>query len=332
MVGESLLAGVAVSVNAADADYAYEGDVTGTGTAATSLTGLHPYVHLRVSDDAELWAIGGFGSGELVAHRPQAAGVEETALDMAMAVAGLRRLLGFRFGGATFALRGDAGFLNLAGEDGQRAADGLSVAVSRIRVGLESGWRLGRIAPFVTASARFDGGDGATGGGVELVGGVRIGAENSALALEAKGRVLAVPFGEAGDGESGLTLAVAFEPRGGRGPWLRLAPRWGDTVAATDPFRVGPRDGALARRGLTPRPGWGVQAAAGYGVELARVGGLLTPFAEARDAAEGGGAVRAGVRYRAPDPAAMHLEAVVERVDGGRLAETRALIRVERRR
>lgn len=296
--GETVLAGVALSVSAANLNYGYQGETAGGGDLETTVTGLHPYAHLRISDDTEVWAVGGFGAGDAVAVRPHVARTEETPIDMAMAVAGLRRSLAFRVGSTALAIRGDAGFLSLGGDEGNRAVDGLSVAVARVRVALEGSWQFGGVVPFATVGTRFDGGDGNARGGIELAGGVRISGAHSAFALEAKGRVLAVPFGdEAGDG--GVSVAATYEPsRTGRGFWFRVSPHWGAAATPMDPFGPGWHDHLSGGRAFLGGRDWRMDATVGYGFELRGPGGVLTPFAEARDTAAGAGGFRGGLRYR----------------------------------
>ena len=329
--GDTLLAGLALSVTASKADYEYEGGTAGAGALETSLTGFHPYAHLRVSDDTEVWVIAGFGDGEVRARRTHVASEEETPLTLAMALAGVRRALALDFGGADYSIRGDAGFLSLGTEDGGRAVDGLSASVSRLRLGLESAWRFGAVAPFAKVSARFDGGDGTGGGGVEVAAGLRLGGPDSAFGVEAQGRVLAVPFGDASGRGTGVSVAAAFEPgRGGRGFWLRLAPRWGGSAAATDPFR---RTAPAAWREVDGgHDGWGMDGSVGYGLELGRLGGVLTPFAQARSGDRAVRSQRGGLRYRAVGARFSSMEATVERRDVGHgLSEYRAVVTVQAR-
>ena len=325
--GGTVVAGIAVVRSTADAEYRFAGETEGDGTLETTITGFHPYARLSVSEDTELWVIAGFGTGEATVEREHLARAEMADLNMAMGAAGLRRALGIDFGGARFALQGDAAFMSIGSDEGRQALDGLALGVSRLRFGLESSWQMGAVAPFANVAARFDGGDGDSTGGVELAGGVRIGDERLPFGLEARGRVLAVPFGD-GRVDSGISIAAAFEPgRLGRGFWLRVAPRWGASAFATDPFGDAFAAGMHTHAAYRRSGGWGVDAALGYGMGLRRLPGLVTPFVES---ASGTLArrLRGGVRYRSASggrPA--RIEFAVERSDGP-LPESRALIAV----
>ena len=198
--GGNWLAGVSVSRAAADVDYAFSGDVQGRGTLVTTLTGVHPYMRLQVGGATELWVIGGFGSGGADLERAHVDGADVGDLSMAMAIGGLKRALALDWAGASLALRGDAGFLTLHTE-GSGALVSLSADVSRLRVALEAAWDTDGMTPFAEIAGRFDGGDGLTGTGLELAGGVRLVRSASGFGLEAKGRLLALHTGEGYRGE-----------------------------------------------------------------------------------------------------------------------------------
>ena len=217
--GDGWLAGGSVSRSGAEADYTFDGIVQGGGTGGTletSVTAFHPYARLEVGPDSEVWVIGGFGGGEADLSRTHVAGAQSSDLSMSMVIGGLRRALALEFGGADLSLRGDAGVVNLETDSGAMAIEGLSASASRLRLGLEAAWEGESATPFVEVSGRFDGGDGQTGGGIELAGGIRILNPESGFGLEAKGLVLAMHTGE-GYSESGIGVTASFEPGGGRG-------------------------------------------------------------------------------------------------------------------
>ena len=333
--GDGWLAGVSVSRSGAEADYDFDGLVQGDtgGTLETSVTAFHPYARLEVGADSEIWVIGGFGGGEADLSRRHVAGAQQSDLSMAMAVGGLRRALAMEFGGADLSLRGDAGFLSLETDSGMMAIDGLSASVSRLRLGLEAAWEGESATPFVEVSGRFDGGDGQTGGGLELAGGIRILSAESGFGLEAKGRVLAMHTGE-GYSESGIGVTASFEPgAGGRGITFRLSPRWGGSADSTDLFwdEVGNvSDPAGYAYGLDRAQTWGVDAALGYGFGLRSMPGVVTPFGQMDVTGDQDQRLRVGVRYGLMQGllGGTQLEVSAERVDGEmyRVGETRVLV------
>ncbi|MYB38742.1 MAG: hypothetical protein F4Y26_15440 [Gammaproteobacteria bacterium] len=333
--GDGWLAGVSVSRSGAEADYDFEGIVQGDtgGTLETSVTAFHPYARLEVGPDSEIWVIGGFGGGEADLSRTHVMGSQSSDLSMAMVVGGLRRALAMEFGGADLSLRGDAGFLSLETDSGAMAIDDLSASVSRLRLGLEAAWEGESATPFVEVSGRFDGGDGQTGGGLELAGGLRILSAESGFGLEAKGRVLAMHTGE-GYSESGISVTASFEPgAAGRGITFRLSPRWGGSADSTDLFwdEVGNvRDASQYAYGLDRGQTWGVDAALGYGFGLRSMPGIVTPFGQMDVTGDQDQRIRVGVRYGLMQGllGGTQVELSAERVDGEMypVGETRVLM------
>ena len=333
--GDGWLAGVSVSRSGAEADYTFDGIVQGGGTGGTletSVTAFHPYARLEVGPDSEVWVIGGFGGGEADLSRTHVAGAQSSDLSMSMVIGGLRRALALEFGGADLSLRGDAGVVNLETDSGAMAIDGLSASASRLRLGLEAAWEGESATPFVEVSGRFDGGDGQTGGGIELAGGIRVLSPETGFGLEAKGRVLAMHTGE-GYSESGIGVTASFEPGGGQGITFRVSPRWGGSADSTDLFwdEVGSvRDASQYAYGLDRGRTWGLDAALGYGFGLRSVPGLVTPFGQVDVSGERDQRIRVGVRYGLMQGllGGTQVEVSAERVDGEmyRTGETRMLV------
>ena len=333
--GDGWLAGVSVSRSGAEADYTFDGIVQGGGTGGTletAVTAFHPYARLEVGPDSEVWVIGGFGGGEADLSRTHVAGAQSSDLSMSMVIGGLRRALALEFGGADLSLRGDAGVVNLETDSGAMAVEGLSASASRLRLGLEAAWEGESATPFVEVSGRFDGGDGQTGGGIELAGGIRILNPESGFGLEAKGRVLAMHTGE-GYSESGIGVTASFEPGGGQGITFRLSPRWGGSADSTDLFwdEVGSvRDASQYAYGLDRGRTWGLDAALGYGFGLRSLPGLVTPFGQMDVSGDQDQRIRVGVRYGLMQGllGGTQVEVSAERVDGEmyRAGETRMLV------
>ncbi len=328
--GGDWLAGVAVSRSVAEADYDFEGEVPGSGTLETTVTGFHPYARLDLGADGRIWAIGGFGAGDAALARSHVAAPSPSSdLVVGMAIGGLKRALALEFAGSRLAARVDAGFLGMETDSGNHATDGLSARVSRLRMGLEAAWDGGPLAPFVEMSGRFDGGDGQSGSGLELAGGMRLGGAASGLGLEARGRVLALRSGD-GYRDGGVSVTARFEPgRAGRGIAFHLSPRWGGATAATDLFwdRAGGVHGNAGswRRNRT----WAVDAAFGYGFGLRSMPGLVTPFGEA-DVSGDDRRIRLGIRFDSQGSRrSTQFEVSSERLSGSRreAPEMRTLIR-----
>ncbi len=270
------VAGVAFSHARGEADYGFEeSEVSGGGRLETRLNALYPYGRWTFNDSTELRGVVGAGMGE-ARHIPEDGEEEASDLTMWMASAGVRRALAGA-GGFELATRADASLARLDTGSGPQDIAGLSADAWRMRLGLETSRRFAlggerALTLLVEAAGRRDGGEGLTGAGLEVAGGVRY--EAPGLRVEARGRWLAMHAQE-GAREHGVSVTVRMGPGAdGRGLSLMLTPRWGT-----------PAGGAVAMwRDDMPRPsGPGaetLEARVGYGVGLARPSGVLTPFAE----------------------------------------------------
>ncbi len=257
---------------------------TAGGRLSTSMTSVHPY--LRWSRGATaVWTTFGAGRGEARNERAATGRAGTSPLDLAMGLVELERRLGPAGGPVAFGLRADAGWASLSTGEGTETIDDLRTRVHQARLGLDvrSEMRLGDagLAPFGAVHVRQDGGDGRTGRGVELSGGLRT--QIGVVGLDVQGRWLAfhsaTRFGESG---AGLTLTV-----GGRqeeGFSLSASPRWG-----------GQTRGGFAlwqdrAPGMTPGPdalpaGWAMDVRGAYRAQLR---GRLLEVATVYDRASGG--------------------------------------------
>lgn len=314
--GEAWVAGVAVSHAQADVSYEFAGAAHGTGILETELTTVHPYVQWSPYERARMWAILGFGTGEALAVRDGEDAGDPSDLSMSMGVAGLRFDLGSP-GGLDLAVRGDAGLAKLETGDGLAAVEDLSVGVHQVRLGLEASWAWqlggGTLAPFLDIGGRFDGGDGQTGGGVEIAGGLRY--RSPIVGFEVKGRTLATHAAE-GHSENGVSALVVVGPSQDGSGWnLSLAPRWGGVTDVTDMLWRRDYRRALGRG---QAPGWGLAGRVGYGVALVERPGLVAPFGEFDLAARDRRRLRFGLSYRldrTPWQPPVYLEIAGERVE-----------------
>ena len=257
---------------------------TASGRLSTSMTSVHPY--LRWSGGAtSVWTTFGAGRGEARNERTATGRVGESPLDLAMGLVDFRRRLGPAGGAVAFGLRADAGWASLSTREGTETIDDLRARVHQARLGLDvrSEMRVGGagLAPFGAVHVRHDGGDGRTGRGVELSGGLRT--QIGVVGLDAQGRWLAF-HSATRYGESGLGLTLTVGGRGEEGFSLSASPRWG-----------GQTRGGFAlwqdrAPGMTPGPdalpaGWTMDVRGAY---RARLGGRQLEVATAYDRASGG--------------------------------------------
>ena len=283
-VAECWMFGVAVSTNSGESDYTYG---TATQTMDMSLTTVLPYVSYQPTHGSSIWGVAGFGSGELETTVVGAANETSDLTTQLTLVGGSQDLT--RLGRMSLALRGDAAVASVETEDGNGAADGLAADVNRIRIGLEGSFRSdtgngGIFEPFGQVSLRSDGGDGDTGTGVEVAGGIRL--SGGTFTLEAQGRTLAM-HGADEYSESGFSLMAKLNPSANAtGVSVSIAPRWGADALGNgmlwqDTLNLNSAQtyGALAGFGNAGADK-SIDTQIGYGMLVASEQFLLTPFVD----------------------------------------------------
>ena len=316
--GSRWVAGVSVSRGGGDMAYSVLGGRDRQMT--TTMTGVYPYLRWQPGRNTEIWTIAGMGRGDLENQR--AGRLEQSDLSMRMGVVGLRQSLAGS-GALRFGLRGDAGYVRLSTAEGSELTDGLAADAMRIRLGLEGSYTasLGSsvaLEPFAEAGAVRDGGDGETGNGLEVAGGLRLG--GARVHVEARGRVMAIHTAE-NYKEHGFSVAAGVNAaEGGSGLSMSLAPRWG---ARTDGAGTLWRDRDLrevAEGRSKARPG-SLDAKIGYGVGVGSGASMLTPFGELRVTGSDRQRAQIGARLAMPESAGQMLSLELVAMRGRRANE-----------
>jgi len=193
-VGSAARLGVSVMRTGGEFDY-MNGSIE--GTLDHGMTTVHPYLFFRPSARLGLWAMAGYGTGQL--ETDAGAPAMDATLNM---VSGGASLPLVRHGGFGLGLTGDVfGVRMSAGEDG---AEG---AATRGRALLEATYTANGLRLGAEAGGRYDGGDADTGAGVET--GASVGYAGSAVDLTVNGRMA---FGSSGHREWGVALRLAWDP------------------------------------------------------------------------------------------------------------------------
>ena len=291
------LAGVAVSLSEGAGSFrdheTGDHESRGSGSLESSLTGVHPYARLTLSERLSAWGLLGFGSGELTLEMDGKDGQdgERFTTDTAqqMAAVGARGVLvaAPAAGGLELAVRTDAVVQRMTsdratGSDGGNLA-GTQAQTSRVRLMLEGSHAIavgeaGRLVPTLEVGLRQDGGDAETGTGIEVGGGLSWTDPTTGLAVEAKLRGL-VAHEDADYSEWGASGAVRIEPGAdGRGLSLSLAPAWGAAEGGAE--RLWSHRDA---RGFAPEDETGtrsrLEAELGYGFSVLGGRAVATPWA-----------------------------------------------------
>ncbi|MCZ0933703.1 MAG: cadherin domain-containing protein [Gemmatimonadetes bacterium] len=257
-VGSAARLGVSVMRTGGEFDY-----TTGSleGTLDHGMTTVHPYLFFQPSAGLGLWAMAGYGTGQL--ESTAGAPALDATLNM---ISGGARLPLVRNGGFGLGLTGDVFGVRMSAGNG-----GAEGAATRGRALLEATYAASGLRLGVEAGGRYDGGDADTGAGVET--GASVGYAGSAVDLAMNGRMA---FGSSGHREWGVALRLAWDP-GAKGRGFRLA-----VSPASGQDRSGMR-GLLEGNYATPGHGGGsldpaqrFDAEAGYGFAAFGGGSLDT--------------------------------------------------------
>ena len=213
------------------------GEAAVAGVHESRMTAVHPYAGWSGPDGSLLWGALGYGEGEIEI-------ADAEVVDRFGVQKGDSAFLGAALGGSVPVLSAGALTLTLKGSgeatrysvaDNGEAIAAVSVATRRLRLSAEGSrpYALsggGTLAPSLEVGGRWDGGDGETGAGVELGGGLEwmlpSPGPSPDLVVAARGRKLVAHAGDVEEwGASGS--ARLLPGTGGRGLSFELAPSWG---------------------------------------------------------------------------------------------------------
>ena len=295
-LGSGLTGGAGVSWFESGMDYTDRSGDDGPveGVHRSRMASVQPYLGWSSEAGSRLWGALGYGVGEI--EIVDAALVERFGRQksdselLAVAAGGVVRMVSG--GAARVDLKGEGQATRYEVDENGDLIEGLSVQTHRLRLAMEGSreYALGGawLAPSAELGVRWDGGDGATGTGVEVGGGLSWSGPGlgtgGALVLEVGGRWLVAHRGDLE--EWGVSGGVRHEPRGnGHGLSLRVEPSWGEAGSGT---------GRLWEEGVAGRGSSGAERASGVGVE-AEVGygfpafgvGVGTPYTRLGRAPEG---------------------------------------------
>ncbi len=327
---DRVLAGVMVSQSAGEGPYVLsEAMGDDRGMVESTLTGAYPYARIMMGRRVSAWGLAGIGRGGLTL-RQDGQGSLETDLSMTMGAVGVKGALldPADENGLGLNVRSDALWVRTESErtTGLASAD---ADVSRLRLLLEGErvFDLGAgttLTPTGQVGVRVEGGDAETGAGLELGAGMRYTA--GAVSVEGQVRAL-VAHEKSGYEEWGASggLRVSPDPSG-RGLTLSLAPVWGNP--ANGPERLWTaRDAAALAVGDGVDDGGRLDTEVGYGLGIARVPGVLTPYVGVSFAGDDGQFWRSGTRWEIAPGAALGVEATRAEADGDDTVEHGVMLR-----
>ena len=306
-LGADMLAGLAVSQARGTVDYTAS---NASGELTTSLTSVNPYVGWQMAGGMNLWAMAGYGTGE-VELDDASSGTQSSDLTQSMVAAGASGPLmssdEMIAGGTTnLNLKGEVAFTS-ADVDGSGTLESMSLSASRQRLMFE-GEHVQKLdtgatfTPSLELGVRNDGGDGETGTSIEAGGALRYADEASGLTVEGRVRTL---LSHSGDyEETGVSGLVRIAPGGsGQGLALVVQPAWGQTGSGVNQLW---ENGVTA--GVSPDNQARLNAEIGYGLGAAPGMGVVTPYAGLGLAGEGAQWWRMGARWQLASAASVSLE------------------------
>ena len=276
--GRSFLAGVATSWSQGSFDYTGggEGSARVRGDYGSRMNSFHPYLGFSLSRRLNLWAAGGWGFGEIRMDDGEITGRQRASTRLGTLATGADLVL---LGGdaSSLSLKGEAWISRVKVKDNGGRIEGLRVKTNRLRAALEGSHALafgsGSLVPSLEFAIRRDGGDGETGVGGELGGGISL-VSSMGLTVEARGRGLLFHQGDAK--EWGVGGSVRFDPGGDeRGLSMSVLPSWGNSASGVQSLwesEAADTGSSDAERSLS------LETEVGYGFAALGDSGLLTPY------------------------------------------------------
>ena len=273
-LGSNVLAGVSVSRSTGMIDY--EGGL-GSGTDGGEhdlrLVGVHPFLGWSVTPGLQLWGTVGHAWGEL--RIVDELGGLTGAATLNSGALGLNGRLLTR-GATTLSLRGEGALAQLTADSATFEVATLDMWRFRLTTELSHEFLFSSgtsLTPWAELGARHDGGDGQTGAGLELGGGLRYRVPQVGLTAEGYGRWLAVHEGALQEWSVGAMVTI--DPgMDRRGLSASVTPSWGETASGVQ---------RLWQQGAAGPAWYGtsraqVDAQLGYGVPVFGGRSVLTPF------------------------------------------------------
>ena len=283
-----LRAGLAVSWSEGDFDYTdrTDGDPF-SGDYTSRMMSVHPYLTWWSPAGLDVWATGGYGQGE-IEIKDEEAGTHTSDTTLRLASVGASGLLPIgdaliAGGTTTLRVKAQASVAQMKVEGNGSLLEEQTIEAQRLRLALEGSHERtlasgGSLTPSFEVGLRHDGGDGATGTGLELGGGLRYVAPALGLTVEGRGRVLAAY--EEDYEEWGASGLIRLDPGLDRqGLSFSLVPSYGQTASGVQRlWDQGLTQGSTQGPSATQAPTGRLEAEVGYGLVAFAGQGLVTPY------------------------------------------------------
>ena len=233
-----ILGGVALARSYGQGDFAALG-IGAQGEIESTLTSIHPYVRVSLSERLDVWGTMGYGRGGLKLRDEWVGQSTEvyTDIDLRMGALGLRGdLLNSGVESFRLAFKTDALWVGTDSEGVDAPNVPLTTSagtVTRVRTALEAsrGYVFGQgfsLRPGLEVGLRRDGGDAETGAGVDIAGSLMASDPSTGLSVDVRVRTLLVHQSEEFQ-EQGVSVSLSYAPTPSTplGFLARVTPSWG---------------------------------------------------------------------------------------------------------
>ena len=323
-------AGIALSSAKGDGPFTLTGDKPSSrsrGTVDSALTSVHPYAQIQASQRLALWAIGGYGAGDMTIAQEGGEPIK-TDIDMTMAAAGARGNILETSSGDPLdvVLKTDALWLQTTSDaTPEMAAAKADVTRLRLIADASRSFEAGSgatLTPRIEAGIRRDAGDAEEGTGFEVGAGLRY--QGSGISIDGAVRTL-IAHDDSAYEEWGASAAVRIDPGStGRGMSLTIAPAWGNATSEAEQLWSARDAGGLVRDDEFEAESR-VEAELGYGLGAPQGLGVITPYTALTLSDGNNRTWRAGARWIFSDAASLNLVGSREE-HGGNEAPSDALM------
>ncbi len=303
--GGRLLGGLSGSWYESRAEY---GAGAAPGRHEGWMVSVQPYMGWLSGDGGwSVWTAVGYGEGEVRIVDEELAGrygEQKSGSRLAGGALGGRMGL-LEVGRTRVEMKGEGRVAQLKVDDNGELIAGVTVETYRLRTAVEGTTRWGALELRSEFGARWDGGDGQTGAGIESGGALAYAFPGSGLRLEGNWRGLAWHGGKVHEWGAGGSVSWVSGTEG-LGWLLKVAPSWGETGSGVG--RLWEERLADAGSDRSRVPGGRVETEMGYGIGLSGRG-VWTPYAGAGLWGDGGRKYRVGSRLKGKGSLALDLEA-----------------------
>ena len=306
---ERLLAGLALGYSDGDGSYRTSGT---EGSFDASLVSIYPYARLEITDNISVWAVLGYGTGDMKMTTDSGEATVDTDIEMKLGVMGIRGVL-LSTETLDVALKSDAFLVSMDADATEGIESPLDTDVGRVRLLLEGSHSRtlsggGILRPAVELGLRYDDSDDAeTGFGVELGGALRYSDPARGVTMEAKARTLLAH--EDGDYEEwGVGGYLHLDPSAAeQGFWLRLDSSWGVLADGENRLWAHQNTSGLASDTYT-NPTGRLNLELGYAMDVPGSYGVLIPYSALELTGDDNRTYRLGWRYKLGESLYMSLD------------------------